>query len=87
MTPIPRLVHAVSAGLLVLGLLLGAESLRWPGTSFPGFLVLPNRVVPSIGLPGWSGVAEGRPVYQQVVLVVGDTPTPDAAAVYTTASH
>jgi hypothetical protein len=52
MTPISRLVRAVSGGLLLLGLLLGVESLRWPGTSFPGFLVLPNRVMPSIGPRG-----------------------------------
>jgi len=76
------IVQAVSAGLLVLGLLLGADSLRWPGTRFPGFLVMPNRVVPSVGLPGWSGVSEGRPLYQQVVLAVDDVPVASAAAVY-----
>lgn len=77
-----HIVRAVSGGLLALGLLLGAESLRWPGALFPGFLVMPNRVVPSVGLAGWSGVDEGRPLYQQVVLAVDDRPVTTADDVY-----
>jgi len=76
------LVRGATFGLLALGLLAAAESLRWPGARFPGFLVMPNRVVPSVGLPGWSGVDEGRPLYQQVVVAVDDVPVTSAAAVY-----
>src|SRR5437773_1438042 len=41
---------------------------------FPGFFVMPNRVVPSAALPGWSGVAEGRPLYQNILLAVDGVP-------------
>ena len=50
---------AVSLAILAIGLVAGVRSLAWRGAPFPGFFVLPNRVVPSAGLPGWSGVAEG----------------------------
>jgi hypothetical protein len=76
------IVRAITLGLAALGLLIAVESTRWAGTSFPGFLLMPNRVVPSIGLPGWSGVDEGRPLYQHVVLAIDDVPTKGSATVY-----
>jgi hypothetical protein len=62
--------RAASALLLGLGIMALTGSLGWRGARFPGFFLMPNRVVPSAGLPGWNGVAEGRPPYQQVLLAV-----------------
>src|SRR5207253_8105330 len=58
------LARGTSAILLAIGALALVHSLGWRGARFPGFFVMPNRVVPSAALPGWSGVAEGRPLYQ-----------------------
>ena len=65
---------AVSLAILALGCLAGVRSLGWRGAPFPGFFLLPNRVVPSAGLPDWSGIAEGRPPFQQVLLAVDGAP-------------
>lgn len=78
----PLVARGASAALLGLALLAFLHSLDWRGTSFPGFFVMPNRVVPSAGLPDWSGVREGRPLYQQVVLAVDGDPVPSGAEVY-----
>jgi signal transduction histidine kinase len=32
---------------------------RWPGTNFPGFLLLDNRVIASAGLAHWPGTSDG----------------------------
>lgn len=69
-----RMARIASAAIVALGLLALAESLRWRGAPFPGFFLMPNRVVPSAALPGWGGIAEGRPLYQQLVLAVDDAP-------------
>jgi hypothetical protein len=37
----------------------GASATRWIGTPFPGFFVLPNRVVSPINLGSWSGARDG----------------------------
>jgi hypothetical protein len=68
-----RMARIASAAVVALGLLALAESLRWRGALFPGFFLMPNRVVPSAGLPGWNGIAEGRPLYQELLLAVDDT--------------
>jgi len=82
MTRSAHIGRVLSALLLAVGLVAVAESLAWRGARFPGFFVMPNRVVPSVGLPGWSGVGEGRPLYQQVVLAVDGAKAGDAADVY-----
>src|SRR5881296_1604441 len=64
------LARGTSAVLLVIGALALIHSLGWRGARFPGFFVMPNRVVPSAALPGWSGVAEGRPPYQDILLAI-----------------
>ena len=69
--------RTISAALLALGLLAFADSLRWVGARFPGFFVLPNRVVASVGLPDWSGRADGRAPYQAVLLSINDQPIAD----------
>jgi len=43
-----------SAILLAIAGLALADSSAWRGARFPGFFVMPNRVVPSVGLPGRS---------------------------------
>src|SRR5437016_11026916 len=68
------LARGTSAVLLVIGALALVHSLGWRGARFPGFFVMPNRVVPSAALPGWSGVAEGRPLYQNILLAVDGVP-------------
>jgi len=76
------LLRLISAGVLVLGIMTALGSLPWRGARFPGFLVMPNRVVPSAGLPSWSGVSDGQPPYQEVLLAVDDTPVTSAADAY-----
>ena len=68
------LARGTSAVLLAIGALALVHSLDWRGARFPGFFVMPNRVVPSAALPGWSGVAEGRPLYQNILLAVDGVP-------------
>ena len=50
---------AVLIGLagLALAIRVTLPSLEWIGTPFPGFVLLTNRVVASIGLRDWSGAA------------------------------
>jgi hypothetical protein len=76
------LLRLLSAGVLALGIVTFLASLTWRGARFPGFLVMPNRVVPSAGLPGWSGVSEGRPPYQEVLLAVDDARVTSADEAY-----
>jgi hypothetical protein len=77
-----------SALLLAIAGVVLAESAGWRDARFPGFFVMPNRVVPSVGLPGWNGLADGRPLYQQVVLSVDGEEAADSRAVYRlTARH
>jgi hypothetical protein len=76
-----------SAVLLAIAGLILAESAGWRGARFPGFFVMPNRVVPSVGLSGWNGLDEGRPLYQQVVLAVDGNKTTEAVDVYRLAAR
>src|SRR5712691_3784137 len=77
-----RLLRLVSAGVLALGMVTLLGSLAWRGARFPGFLVMPNRVVPSAGLASWSGVSDGRPPYQEVLLAVDDAQVTSADEAY-----
>ncbi|MCW5890107.1 MAG: hypothetical protein KIT14_06095 [bacterium] len=74
--------RALSIGILALGTLALVQSLAWRGAAFPGFFVMPNRVIPSAGLSDWPGVATGRPLYQQVLVAVDDRPAAAAADAY-----
>ena len=73
---------AVTLAILAIGCIAGVRSLAWRGAPFPGFFLLPNRVVPSAGLPGWSGVAEGRPPFQETLVAVDGTPVVSGADGY-----
>jgi hypothetical protein len=79
--------RALSIGILCLGSFALAQSLAWRGITFPGFFVMPNRVVPSAGLPDWAGVATGRPLYQQVLVAVDEQPAGGAEDAYRAAGN
>ena len=69
--------------LMILGLAVsgGLNSLQWINASFPGFMVLGNRVIPSVSLPDWS-VASHTEMYQQAVTAVNGQPVHTSAEVY-----
>lgn len=56
----------LTLAVAILGL---AGSVGWIGKSFPGFLVLENRVVASAGLARWPAVADGT-IYQTEVVAI-----------------
>lgn len=60
---------------------IGANASTWIGTSFPGFFVLGNRVIPSIGLTSWSGTRDGV-VYQRAVVAIDGAPVASSDDVY-----
>ncbi|TMB18624.1 MAG: GAF domain-containing protein [Deltaproteobacteria bacterium] len=68
---------AVAIGLagVVLATRTTLTSSAWVGRTFPGFLLLVNRVVPSIGLAGWSGSTVDDLYQSQVVAVNGERMT------------
>ncbi len=82
-----RAPRAVRLGAIAIGLVAVAlatrctvTSARWVGRSFPGFMLLDNRVIASIGLAHWNG---GRDLYQEQVVAVNGHPvsaTPEAYA-------
>jgi signal transduction histidine kinase len=78
----------VRAGAIVIGLVAVALATRttitsaaWVGRTFPGFMVLDNRVVASIGLAHWSGALVPG-LYQSQVVAVDGEPVESATAVY-----
>src|SRR6185503_6927070 len=56
---------------LVALLVSATSSLVWPGRLFPGFFVLVNGIVPSIGLQSWTGMEAGVPFHVRVLDVAG----------------
>jgi hypothetical protein len=82
-TPVrPHHVLAVGASVAVaLTIFLGLGASRWVGETFPGFLVLPNRVVASIGRLGWPTSRSGS-IYQSVVEAVDEVPVADSGSLY-----
>ena len=78
----PRIVAAV-LGTVVAAILLAIafQSTRWVGSTFPGFFVMANRVVPSIALGDWSGGNPWR-LFQHQILAVDGIPVESADAVY-----
>ena len=76
------LSRALSLGLALIGLVTFADSTRWIGTRFGGFFLLPNLVIPSIALGGWSGTTDGLPPWQDTVRAVDGTVVDTADAAY-----
>jgi signal transduction histidine kinase len=85
----PRASRAVRLGAVAIGLLAVGLATRttltsaaWVGRVFPGFFLLDNRVVASVGLAHWPG-ATVPGLYQSQVVAVDDRPVTRAADVYT----
>ncbi len=76
----PALIAAGVAALAVTAV-IGLGSASWIGSTFPGFFLLPNRVIPSVGLVAWSGSADGA-IYQRTVLAVDGEKTLGNADAY-----
>ncbi len=62
---------AAVAICLPLAVIAVVGSLYWPGRTFPGFLVMGNRMVPTIGLYSWTGTAADVPFHAEVQAVDG----------------
>ena len=60
---------ALAAGTLLLVVIVNTA--HWVDTTFPGFFVMSNRVVPSIALRDWSDGDPARFFQHQVVAVDG----------------
>src|SRR5689334_14068975 len=85
----PRVPRSVRVGALVLalfGLALAVRttvtSLAWVGRVFPGFVLLDNRVIASVGLAHWTGSAVPGLYQSELVLIDGKRAgtTPEAYA-------
>lgn len=74
-------VVAAAAMCGSLAVVVAGNSTGWIGTTFPGFFVMANRVVPSIGLPGWLTVESGD-VFQHEVIAVDGAPVTSSAEIY-----
>jgi signal transduction histidine kinase len=57
------------------------SSLQWVGRVFPGFVLLDNRVIASVGLGHWSG-SRVPDLYQSEVLAVDGVPIASTADAY-----
>src|SRR5256712_14069465 len=71
----PTIVRLCAVVIGLAGVILATRttltSSAWVGRTFPGFLLLVNRVVPSIGLAHWSGSTVAGLYHSQVVPVNG----------------
>ncbi len=63
----PLLIAAALVALAI-AVLVSFESAGWVGRTFPGFLVLENRVIASAGLTSWPDATAS--VFQQEVVAV-----------------
>src|SRR5262245_53735804 len=81
----PRAVQAVATILVLVAVVLATRttitSLDWVGTVFPGFMLLDNRVVASVGLARWSG-SEVAGLYQSEIIAVDGQAVGDSAEIY-----
>lgn len=79
----PRRARACAGlGTLCVGLLfllVSYTSLGWVGTTFPGFLLMANRVVPSVSLPNWEGAPK---LFQSEILSIDGVPVTSSSQVY-----
>ncbi len=82
----PMAVRAIALAILVFGLAVAVRttttSIDWIGRVFPGFVLLDNRVIASVGLAHWTGTAVPE-LYQNEVVAIDDRPigsTPEAYA-------
>jgi signal transduction histidine kinase len=75
---------AAALALAVVGLAaaVSVHAARWWGRTFPGFLVLPNRLVPVASLPGWP-TERDETLFQAEVTAVDWSPVATSADIYT----
>jgi hypothetical protein len=74
---------AAAAAVVVIVTTIGIAAADWIDRPFPGFFVLENRVIPSIGLPHWSASRAGG-LYQLAVVAIDGAAITDGAGVYET---
>jgi len=81
-TPAATVIAAALLAALLVA--VAASSVGWIGRTFPGFLVMANRVVPSIAMPTWAdgGAAD---LFQHQVLAVEGIAMTSAEEVYAAA--
>ncbi len=72
-----RCLRVAASLLLLVGAIGIVEAIGWVGKPFPGFLLLENRVVASVGLSLWPGTAGGE-IYQHQVVAVDGQPVRSA---------
>src|SRR5512140_3467666 len=84
----PRAPRAIRLAAVAIGLASIALATRttitsfaWVNRVFPGFVLLDNRVVASVGFAHWSGSAVDG-IYQSEVVAVDGTPVDSTADVY-----
>jgi signal transduction histidine kinase len=84
----PRTSRAVRLGALMVGLAAIGLATRttitstaWVGRVFPGFLLIDNRVVASVGLAHWSGSTVPG-LYQSEIVAVDGAPVTSTRDVY-----
>jgi hypothetical protein len=77
-----RLRAAAAALLLAVGITAGIGAAGRLGEPFPGFLVLENRVVPSVGLSLWPATAGGE-IFQHEIVSIGGRPVATADEITT----
>ncbi len=75
-----RILCVIGAVLsLALFAKVSSDSLQWIGRKFPGFLIMQNRVVPSVSLPDWG---DNSDIYQNQVVSLDGTSVESAEQIY-----
>ena len=64
---------AVAAAAMAVALVCTFNSLLWINRPFPGFFVWPNRFIPAVAGPDWTGYAAGIP-FESRLTAVDDEP-------------
>src|SRR5207249_1858865 len=73
-------IGLVALAAIATAAVVALAATTWIGATFPGFFVLENGVVASIGRPGWPASRTG--IYQHVVTEVDDVSVDSGTAVY-----
>ena len=74
-----KLCLAAAVVVTPIFLIVVSNSLAWIGKSFPGFLVMGNRVVASVALPDWP---DPSTIFQHEVIAVDGRAMPTSAEIY-----
>ena len=87
---VPHALHrtalvGVAVAALAVTVVVGLATATWIGAVFPGFFLLPNRVVPSVSRDGWAASRDGA-IFQRTVVAVAGRSVESRAAAYGAAS-